>query len=101
MNLVTELKQLNTDHGDVDELIALKAGADGMVATYAGFQLDQPQWLADARENLDREIKARHRDQLEKELREAERDAEGLKSATERREENAARIAKLKAALGK
>ena len=93
------LKSFDPARYDLDELVALKSAAAALTATYTSLGLETPEWLGDTNEALDKEIKARSRDMLEKELRETESRLESLKTADEKRTDLKAKQERLRAKL--
>jgi hypothetical protein len=97
--MLDKLKHLDLDRIDVDEAVALATFGDQLIAGYTGRSLEVPQWLVDNTRELNREIKNRHKDNLEKALRETELQLDALKSRDEKREDLKAKADRLKAAL--
>lgn len=100
MTMLQRLKSLDLDRIDVDEAIALATFAGLLVEGHVMRGLEAPEWLLDSKNLLEKEIKARHRDKLEKDLKETEAALETLKTAAEKREDLKAKAERLKAALG-
>jgi hypothetical protein len=91
--------QSNLTRPDFDELMALRAFATTLALTYGDLELEQPEWLAEAKAALDKEIHGRNRDNLERELKETESRLEALKSADEKRMDLKAKAERLKSKL--
>lgn len=98
--MLEQLKRFDPEAGDLEEAIALAAFASIFQGQYQMRSLETPTWLRDKREALDREIQKRHRDYLEKELKEEVSRLDKLKTAEEKRVETKAKIERIKAALG-
>lgn len=94
-----KLRHLDLDRLDVDEAVALVAYGEVLQAAYASRGLETPQWLNDNVRELNREIRNRHRDNLEKAKRETEAQLETLKSRDERREDLKSKLDRLNQAL--
>lgn len=94
------LRAFTPDNYDLDELVALKAQANGLKAAYADAGMEAPEWLAEVDDRLAKEVAARSRDMLERELRETESRIEALKTADEKRTDLRAKADRLKAKLG-
>ncbi len=101
MQLIQMLKGFNADGLDMDEAICLLSIARGMHKTYEEKAVEPPEWLNDAHSALDKEVSRRYRDSLERELKDIEAREEQLKTASEKREDLAAKKARITAALGK
>jgi hypothetical protein len=82
---INQLKSLNTDKYDLDELVALSAEGKALQAEYAVLGADEPEWLGAAVRALARDIRVRQADAIEKRLRQARARVEALKPASERR----------------
>lgn len=95
MQIVNELKSLNTDASTLDQMIALSAFAKILEAEYGAKQVSRPEWLDDAQRTLAREIQSRTRDAKELRLREIEHSERALEEKAEKRE----RLRKEKEAL--
>lgn len=92
---ISQLKSLDTDRYDLDELVALSAEGKALSAEYAALGADEPEWLGSAVRSLARDIRTRQADAIEKRLRQAKARVQALKPASERRAELEAEIAKL------
>jgi hypothetical protein len=101
MELLQKLRSFDADRLDLDEMIALSAGAKQVAAEYVATELEVPEWLADAQRTLASVIKARTSDMIAKELRETELALESLKSREERKGDLAQKAERLRARLGK
>lgn len=98
--MLKELRGFQADKHDIDELVLMKSTADSMLATYASIGVEAPEWLQDAAKAVDKEVRARNRDMLEKELKEVQLRRESLRTTEEKRQALDAKEARLKAALG-
>lgn len=98
-NIINELKNLEVTGPTLDELIVLSAQARAIAAEYEQAKVGVPIWLNDARAQLSVEIVNRGRDNLRKQIREAEFALDRLKTPTEKRAETEAQLAELKARL--
>lgn len=90
---INQLKQLDTDRYDLDELVALSAEGKAIQAEFASLGADEPEWLGAAVRALARDIRVRQADAIEKRLRQARARVEALKPASERRAALEAQIA--------
>lgn len=95
-----KLRQLNLARTETEELVALLTFANSMATTYGEHKLPTPEWLAENREALRREVTSRHRDMLESRLKEVRARREALATVEEKRgkldDEEAQLIAALK-----
>lgn len=98
--MLEKLKHLDLDKLDIDQAVSLVAFGDMLIYTYEKRELEVPQWLTDNVRELNREITARHRDNLEKALKETDAGLEALKTQGEKREDLKARQERLRKALG-
>jgi len=96
---INQLKSLNTDKYDLDELVALSAEGKALQAEYSALGADEPEWLGTAVRSLARDIRVRQADAIEKRLRQAKARVQALKPASERRAELEAEIASLQSKL--
>lgn len=94
-----KLRHLDLDRLDVDEAVALVSFGEVLQAAYATRGLETPQWLVDNVRELNREIRNRHRDNLEKAKRETLAELEALKSRDERRGDLKSKLDRLNTAL--
>lgn len=99
--MLEKLKGFEAERHDLDELVVLLAFAMSLGSTYQALQLEEPEWLKDSRAAIEKEIKARTRDMLEKDLRETEARLEGLKTADEKRKDLREKAERLRAQLQK
>lgn len=98
--MLEKLKTLNLDRMDLDEAVALVTIGRATEAGYAHYSVSAPQWLTDALGSLDGEIKRRRRDMLEARRKEIQANLTQLKTREEKKDELAAELKKLDAALG-
>ena len=97
--MLNALKHLDLYRIDVDEAVYLVTLGENMKAQYTGRGLETPQWLTDNVKELNREIRNRHRDNLEKALKEATAGLESLKTQSEKRGDLKATVERLTKAL--
>lgn len=97
--MFTQLKNLNLERSEVDELIALLVFAESMIPKYEEKGVEVPEWLVDRIQVLDREITDRNRDAVMSEIRRAESQLEAMKSPTEKKAALQTRLNKLKKQL--
>lgn len=100
MGILQELKQFKLEDESVDEMLMMHASAKMLHQSYIGFGLEPPEWVVDKLSALDREIRIKQRDELERELKKTELALEGLKSAQEKREDLRAKANRLRSRLG-
>ena len=98
--MLDRLKHLDLDRIDVDEAVYLVTLGESMKAQYTGRGLETPEWLVQNTKELDREIRNRQRDNLEKAKKETIAALDALKTPTQRREELQAKLERLNQALG-
>ena len=98
--IAEQLKFLNAEKLDVDEMIELKAAADLLEKGYKDAGLPVPEYVTEGQKNLTREIASRTRAELERALKSAKAKRESLKSAEEKRLAADKEIAELEAKLG-
>ena len=94
MSLV-QLKNLDTDRYNTDELVALSAEGKALQAEYNTLGVDEPEWLGAAVRSLAREVRTKQADAIEKRLRQAKARVQALKPASERRAEYEEEIKRL------
>lgn len=95
--MMDQLRNLNMDRIDMDDAVALLAFGRTVVKTYEENSLETPEWLKESIAQLEREVKARRRDNLERALKNARARRDSLKTAEEKRatlDEEIARITK-------
>jgi hypothetical protein len=95
---VAELKRLNTDNRDLDELVGLSAFGRHLQAEFAQLNVEEPDWLGPILIDLRREVATRNRNALDLRIRQLKARQQALKPAAERRAEVDAQIAALEAA---
>jgi hypothetical protein len=98
--LLNDLKNFDTDGGDVDELVALLTFGNQMSQTYTSKSLEVPGWLSDKLGAIAAEIDYRHKDALVKEYKETKNRLESLKTNEEKRADLTAKLERLKTAIG-
>lgn len=99
MLLRSKICELNLDSIDMDEAIEALAISKVFKVEYETNQLPIPDWLAVRVEELTREVKSRHRDYLERALKNARARAEALKSREQKVTDVQSEIAELENAL--
>jgi hypothetical protein len=85
---------------DLDEAVALLAFGKTVKATYQEHEMDTPDWLVESLDALEKEIKSRRRDYIEKEIKTSQARLEALKSADEKRADLRDKIDRLQKQLG-
>lgn len=98
--MLDQLKNLNVDRPQLDELIALQAEAASLKGAYEKFGIEEPEWLSNADRNLHREIRNRAAADIERKIREKKGQLEGLKTTAEKRAALEADLAALNAKAG-
>lgn len=99
-NVLDRIRNFNSERSDLDEMVELLVIGEEILGGYEKNSLEAPEWLKDNVGVLRKEIAARRRDNLERALKLAEGRLETLKSAEEKRQDTAAEITRLRAALG-
>lgn len=94
-----DLRSLNLEKLDFDEMVALYSFGRNMMVSYGLFLMETPEWITDKVTALEKEIKARRRDALEKLRKDTERELEGYKSKEEKRLEALKRLERIKEQL--
>jgi hypothetical protein len=100
-DMLKELRGLDIERTDLDEMVALSAFGRDMKAEYERLIIPIPEWLEDRLVELDRETRLRRTDALEKKLKELRARKETLKTAEQKRQDVDTEMAKIEAALGK
>jgi hypothetical protein len=101
MARVTEaLKGLDMDRMAMDDLIEYSAAAKHLSMERELHGLTNPEWLTDVISKLQKEIRAKSRDELELRKKELLAQASGLESAAEKRARIQRELADLDAKLG-
>lgn len=98
--MLQELKTLNLDRLGVEEAMAHLMFARQLQGTYTLESMVEPEWLINIISSLEKEVRARRRDNLEKALRQKQLELEGLKTAAEKRTEAQREIERLQRLLG-
>lgn len=98
---VLVFKQLVVQRLDLDETVSYLAYGETLIATYEKNSLDPPEWLSDSVRALKTAVDAQRKDRLEARLKEAESRYEVLKPASEKRNDAANEVNRLRAQLGK
>ena len=100
VDMLQQLRRLNTETSTLDELIALETFAVQLEQGYTKHQVPAPDWLAQALKTLELEIVAKTRAALELQLREARAQQATLRTREEKRALADEKIAMLERALG-
>ena len=99
--MLEKLLNFDRERAELDEMLALHAFGKTLVASYAEFELEAPERVLLNVETIGEEIRARAKDNLQKVERELIRELEGLKTKEEKKGETEARLARVRAKLGK
>ena len=97
--MLERLKHLDLNPMDIDEMVELSTYATQLQAQYVHLEVQPPSWLEVRARELNREIKSRENDRLEKELRDLETQGAADLTAEERRAGRKEKIEALKAKL--
>ena len=97
--MLERLKHLDLNPMDIDEMVELSAYATQLQSQYVHLEVEPPSWLEVRVRELNREIKSRENDRLEKTLRDLETQGAADLTAEERRAGRKEQIEKLKAKL--
>lgn len=100
MDMLHQLRRLNTETSTLDELMALETFAITLSERYTIRQVPTPDWLDQALKTLELEIVAKTRAALELKLREARAKQANLRTREERREMANQEVEMLEKALG-
>jgi hypothetical protein len=100
MDMLQQLRRLNTETANLDELIALETFAVSLEQGYSKHQVPTPDWLGQALKTLELEIVAKTRAALELRLREARAKQANLRTREERRQQADQEVELLEKALG-
>ena len=100
MDMLQQLRRLNTETANLDELVALETFAMQLKGGYERRQVPVPDWLDQALKTLELEIVAKTRAALELKLREARAKQANLRTREERREMANQEVEMLEKALG-
>jgi hypothetical protein len=100
MDMLNQLRRLNTETSTLDELIALETFAVQLQLGYDKHQVPTPDWLGQALKTLELEIVAKTRAILELRLREARAKQANLRTREERRQNADQEVEMLEKALG-
>lgn len=96
-----QLKNFNVDRGSVEEMVALLAFGKMLEAEYESFEdfgIETPDWLTAKLKAIRREIRARHSDNINRKLADAQLRLESLKTPAEKRQAMLAEIKRLQTA---
>lgn len=99
MNLLHEIRNFNADAVNLDDAVATLAVGKSVVAEWTAQGIPAPDWLTEKVGEIGREVKARHRDFLERALREALARKTALKTREQKAADTDAEIARLQALL--
>lgn len=100
MDMLQQLRRLNTETSSLDEMIALETFAVQLKQNYERHQVPVPEWLEQALKTLELEIVAKTRAALELRLREARAKQANLRTREERRQMADNEVEMLEKALG-
>lgn len=100
MNIVTRLTSLNMDRTNLNELVEVLAEAKTVRSEFELHEVPVPEPLTEGIRTLNREIKLRSADAIERRLRELETADAADRTASERREDRAKERERLQAKLG-
>lgn len=100
MNTMERLKRLSAEGMDFDDAVALYADAKILAGAYAEFGATPPAVVTDGIRVLDRAIREKMRDELERKLSAVKSRRDRLKTAAEQREEADREIAAIETQLG-
>jgi hypothetical protein len=98
--MLSQLKNFVVERLDLEEMFYLSALGKLVRAEYVERALTVPEWLTDQLATLDREINARRRDELEREMKQIRAEEAGLETAQDKRERLARRKAEIEKQLG-
>jgi transposase-like protein len=99
-NTIDRLRRLSAEGMDFDDAVSLYADAKTLAATYAEFGATPPAIVTDGIRVLDRAIREKMRDELERKLSAAKARRERLATPAEQRDQAEREIAALEAQLG-
>jgi hypothetical protein len=99
VEVVTALKALSLESMDLDDMIALKSLASGISITYENYKLGTPEWLANAIDALDKDIKSKRRDHLLKQRQLLKSKQERLLSREDQKKKTDDELASIEEAL--
>lgn len=97
--MLRELRNLDVDGAELDELVAGVTFGKALLATFTENRMQPPEWLADKMDKAGALIATKRRENLQRALKEAEARRAGLATAEERRQRENELIEKLKAEL--
>lgn len=98
--MLRQILNFQSDHGsDLDELVALAAFGATVKAQYEGLKMTPPQQFGENLTAIEKELKTRRKDNIERALREARARKEALKTMDEKRLDLDKSIAALEASL--
>jgi hypothetical protein len=92
---LTDLKNLDLQRPDLEELVFLSAVATTLHAAFEKEAVDVPEWLDSRIRELKREIRTRQQDAVDKRVREIKSRIDALKTPSEKRAELQGELAKL------
>jgi hypothetical protein len=98
--MLSELKRVNLDGAELEQLMALSSFARNLKAEYAHRNVPTPSWLDDKDRELTREITRRNSDELQRRLNEIKAQQAALMTPAEKREKLAREQAELEKVLG-
>jgi len=92
---IEDLRRYNVDNGPIEDLVALLAGGELILAKFEGIEVEPPDWLPLKIKAIKREIRAKYSDQLEQKLAKAKLQIENLKTPQEKKAALSAEIRRL------
>jgi hypothetical protein len=99
VNLLHDIKNFNADAVNLDDAVATLAVGKAIIAEWSAQGIPAPDWLSEKVGEIGREVKARHRDFLERALREAMARKAALKTREQKAADADGEIERLKALL--
>jgi seryl-tRNA synthetase len=99
--MLNELKAVNVNRLDMDELILLSSTAKSMKREFEGNGVEIPEWLDDVARRLQREITSKNSDAVAAKVRHIQQKIDNLKTANEKKAELEAQLAALTATTAK
>jgi hypothetical protein len=99
MQLIAQLKSLDTDRLTLDEAMVLLTQCRALKATWSQEDIEIPDWLSNASTRLEAEARDRARGELLRKKREIELKRDRLKTRDEQRQEADLELAAIEARL--
>lgn len=95
--MLDNIRQFNTDRGDLEELVALHAFGLLVKDQFEAFDIETPEWFEPKLRAIKREVLHRQADLIEKRLQDAKNRLENYKTPGEKKRELQAEITRLEA----